>query len=124
LLARALLDQGKSVEASNVVASVKARALRIENPYARLNFMVDAGRVDAFSGQLSQGRSTLESTVKSAGDYGFLSTQLHARLILGEIECKKGDATKAHAQLSALEQIALSHGFSLIAQKASSLQKN
>ena len=123
-LARALLDQGKSAEAGNVIASVKARALRIENPYARLNFMVDAGRVDAFSGQLSQGRSTLDSIVKSAGDYGFLSTQLHARLILGEIECKKGDATKAHTQLAALQQIALSHGFTLIAQKATSLQKN
>jgi tetratricopeptide (TPR) repeat protein len=124
LLARALLDQGKSAEARNVIVSVKAQALRVENPYARLNFLVDAGRVDAFSGQLTQGRSTVDSAVKSAADYGFLGTQLHARLILGEIECKKGDATKAHAQLADLQQIARSHGFALIAEKASSLQKN
>lgn len=124
LLARVLLDQGKTAEARNVIASVKAQALKIENPYARLNFMIDAGRVNALSGQLSQGRSTLDSTLKSAGDYGFLGTQLHARLVLGEIERTKGDATKAHDQLATLQQIALSHGFALIAQKASSLQKN
>ena len=124
LLARALLDQGKSAEARDVVTSVKAQALRVENPYARLNFMVDAGRSDAFSGQLPQGRSTLDSVLKNAIDYGFLGTQLHARLVLGEIECKKGDLTKAHAQLAELQQIALSHGFALVAQKASSLQKN
>ena len=124
LLARALLDQGKSAEARNVIASVKAEALRIQNPYARLSFMVDAGRVDAFSGQLPRGRSTLDSAVKSAGDYGFLSTQLHARLVLAEIECKKGDVTKARAQLADLQQIALAHGFILVARRASSLQKN
>jgi ATP/maltotriose-dependent transcriptional regulator MalT len=124
LLARALLNQGKTPEARNMVAAARAKARKIENPYARLNFLIEAARVDALSGKLAEGRSTIEFSLKNATELGFLSTQLNARLAFGEIERKNGDAATARARLAVLEQDANAHGFVLIARQALSLQNN
>ena len=119
LLARSLLDQGKAAEARSAVSSVRAQALKIENPYARLNFLIDAARVDAFSGRFADSQSTLDSVLNNATELGFLGIQFKARLALGDIEHKRGDATKARTRLAVLQQDTSKRGFLLIARKAS-----
>jgi hypothetical protein len=62
----------------------------LENPYVKSNFLVEAARVDAFSGKLAGAKATLESVIQTATKFGFLNTQLRARLALAEIESKRG----------------------------------
>jgi eukaryotic-like serine/threonine-protein kinase len=124
VLARVLLALGKQSDAMKAVNSVRARALHAENPYVRLNFLVETARVDAFSGKIAEARAMLEKVVEEADRIGFVGTRLRARLAIGEIERKNGNAAKGSAALAAVNKDASARGFLLIAHDAASLQGN
>jgi serine/threonine protein kinase/tetratricopeptide (TPR) repeat protein len=121
-LAHALLDQGKTAEAVKAVGSVREMAKRIENPYVRSAFLVEAARVDAFSGKAASALATLDTGLQLANTHGFVFTQLRAKLTAAEIYQKKGDAAKADAALAAVRADALSGGLPLIVRQAENLR--
>jgi len=98
LLARALLEQGKSAEAGKTIEQAKTMVARVDNPYVQSNFFVEAARVQAFSGKSTEAVATLESVIQTAGKFGFLNTQLKARLALA-ILSRKGLASTSSSKL-------------------------
>ncbi len=60
---------------------------------------------------------------KEAHTAGLVAIEFEARLALGEVERKAGQATKARATLNALAQEAKAKGFNLIAAKAGGAAK-
>ena len=106
------------------VNSVRGRALQADNPYVRLNFLVEAARVDALSGKTAEARALLEKVLEQAEQHGFVGTKLKARLVAGEIERKKGNPTRGNEELAAVQKDANARGFLLIAQNAATLRNN
>ena len=121
-LAHALLDQGKTAEALKAIDSLRTAAKGIENPSVKSAFLIEAARVDAFSGKTAPALATLDSALQLANAHGFVLTQLRAKLTRAEIERKKGDAAKADAALAAIRADALSRGLPLIARQAENLR--
>ena len=121
-LAHALLDQGKKADALKAIDSIRAVAKRTENPSVRSTFMIEAARVDAFSGK-PDWRATLDSVLQVANAHGFVLIQLRAKLTTAEIEQKRGNAAKADATLASIRADALSRGLPLITRQAESLRK-
>jgi hypothetical protein len=56
--------------------------------------------------------------LSEAKRYGYLNYEYQARLELGEVEIKSGNAAAGRTQLAALSQDASRTGFLLIARKA------
>jgi len=122
-LARALLDQGKAKEALKTIDSMRAAAKRAENPFVRTGFLIEAARVDAMSGKLSDARSELDTALQLASAHGFTPLHLTARLTRIEIERDKGGLANPNSAVSAILADANSRGLSLIARRAGGLQR-
>jgi eukaryotic-like serine/threonine-protein kinase len=120
LLARALLVEGKSAEATRAVNQANVISSPSQDPSYRLTVAVAAARVYAAKDQngAPQAIQSLKSTIAQADTLGYSSIGLEARLVLGEIEMKSGKTAQGQAQLAALEKDATSKGFLLIARKA------
>jgi serine/threonine protein kinase/tetratricopeptide (TPR) repeat protein len=120
VLARALLDERKVAPAREAVAAA-APAGKSADRELQLSYLVTAARVQAASGQpsdVAQAMKSLRDAVAEATRYRYLGYQFEARLALGQIEMKSGDAAAGRARLSALETEAKAKGFGLIARKA------
>jgi len=122
-LARALLDQGKAKEALKTIDGMRAAAKRAENPFVRTGFLIEAARVDALSGKLSDARSELDTALQLALAHGFTPLHLTARLTRVEIERNKGDLANPNSAVAAILADANSRGLSLIARRAGVLQR-
>lgn len=122
-LLRALLDQGKTAEAVKALGSVQTMLKRVENPAVKCAFLIESARVYAWSGKSAEARSALDSALQLTAAHGFVLMQLKARLYAAEIELRKGNIAKSHADLAALRSEALSRGVLLIARQAESLHK-
>jgi ATP/maltotriose-dependent transcriptional regulator MalT len=121
-LARALLNQGKTNDAIKAIDSMRSAAKRAENPFVRIGFLIEAARVDGFSGKLRDARSELDSASQLASAHGFIPMQLTARLVRAEIDQKKGDAANVNSASAAIAAAANSRGLLLIAQQATELR--
>lgn len=124
MLARALLAQGKSIEASKELDPVAAQ--RLQNEEIRLEFSQVAALVRAASGNPSDQSAAikmLEAMLAEAAKHGYLGYAFEARLALGEIEVKSGRAVAGPARLRTLAKDARAKGFLLIARKAASAAK-
>jgi hypothetical protein len=124
LLARALLAQGKPIEASKELDSVAAE--KLQNEEVRLEFSQAAALVRAASGNPSDQSAAikiLEAMLVDATKHGYVGCAFEARLALGEIEVKSGHAAAGRARLTTLEKAARAKGFLLIARKAASAAK-
>ena len=121
-LARALLDQGKSKDALQIIDGMRAAAKRAENPYVRIGFLIETARVDAAAGKLSDARSELDNALQLASTHGFLPLHLKAQLTRAEVDQKKGNFANIDSTASTISADASSRGLSLIAKHASSLR--
>jgi len=101
---------------------MRSAAKRAENPFVRIAFLIEAARVDGFSGKLSEARSELDSAIQVASARGFIPLQLTARLTRAEVDRRKGDRSSANSAASAILDDANSRGLLLIARQASDLQ--
>src|SRR5579871_2097457 len=121
LLAFSLRQQGKIAEAHNALDQVQGLAAKAENPYIRANFLIDAARIALASRRPAEAKATLDSVMQTANKFGFVNTQLKARLALAEVELHGGDS-RAAERLAALERNAKARGFGAIAQQAAALR--
>jgi len=121
LLSRALLDQGRVVEAHQEVAYAAALARISQQRGDRLAFAIVAARTEAASGkptELESATLKLQATATEAGLQGFLGYQFDARLALAEIETKAGRGALARGSLEKLEKDARARGYQAIARNA------
>lgn len=70
------------------------------------------------SDQPELSRAQLEKILKEARTYEFAGVEFEARLALAELEKKSGHVSAPRTELAALESIARSKGFGLMARKA------
>jgi len=89
----------------------------------RTGFLIEAARVDAMSGKLSDARSELDTALQLASAHGFTPLHLTARLTRIEIERDKGGLVNPNSAVSAILADANSRGLSLIARRAGGLQR-
>jgi tetratricopeptide (TPR) repeat protein len=117
-LARALLLQHKDVEAGREIGFAADLAGGSPSREVHMRYAISAAKVRAATGGVAEAAKILEATLAEAMKYGYFGCQLEARLGLGEIEIKSGQATAGRARLEALEEDAKARGFLLIARKA------
>ncbi len=121
ILARALLAQGKVVEARQVIE--RAVPLAAKSPHTLLPVAITAARVRGADGKALEAARSLGGLLAEASRAGLVSYQLEIRLALGEIEVKSGKAVLGRARLEALEKEAAAKGFGLIAGKAAAARQ-
>ena len=122
-LTRALVNQGKSVQALKAIESTRTLANSTENPYVKSVFLIEAARAHAVPAKAATARAELDSALQLARAHGFTLLELRAGLASAEIEQKIGDAGKAVTTITSIRANALARGLSLIAQEAESLAK-
>jgi len=122
--ARALADQGKLPEASRAIAAATDLAGRIEAVLPRLTFGLDAAHVEIARGQAEQAGVRLDALRREAVERDFVGIEFEARLLLGRLALRSGDAVAGPAALAALEQDARARGFERIARLAAAARSS
>ncbi len=120
LLARSLLDQGKVDEARQEVARADGLARASQRRAVWLAFSIVAARAEASKGHpgdVARAVSSLQAAAAEAGRQGFLGYQFDARLALGEIEVRAGQAATARSVLEKLAKDAHASGFEAVARE-------
>jgi len=119
VLARALLAHGETEEAAQVINSVPIEG--VENKETRFDYTLASAGIRAASGkpenQISA-RKSINAMLAEATRRGYKGYEFKARLALGEIEMKSGQAATGRARLAGLEKDARAGGFLLIVGKA------
>jgi tetratricopeptide (TPR) repeat protein len=123
-LMEGLLDEGKPVEAAKEEQASRALAAKSTNQLNRLQFDLVSARVELAIGHMAAARPKLQRTLDSARAHLLLGIELETRLTLAELKRKLGQGVEAQADLVALEKLARSKGFGLIAAKALSVRNN
>jgi hypothetical protein len=121
LLALAWQAEGNPREAQQAVNRVEQRLKVTQDRLLRLSGGIAAARVQAASGApaaVGAARQRLNALLLEAETLGAVSIAYEARLALGEIEMKAGDAAAGRARLAALERDATAKGLINIATKA------
>jgi len=118
VLARALFEQNRLVEATKEIARSSELLGESENREARLALRILDGRVTAASARNADGARTIEATRLEAAKAGLVGLELEARLALGEIEMRSGKQSSGRARLESLQKDAAARGFGLIARKS------
>ena len=129
VLARCLLMQGKAADAQAVIKEARQVSASTQNPANHLLFAIAEARskISLSAGANSslgsrETRPDLRRCVNTARSLGFLSLEYEARLALSELEVRVNEPA-ALERLAALEKEAHSHGFDLIAGKATALRR-
>lgn len=121
LLARVFLEEGKSEEARQELGRAEILAQASRQSAQRVALSIVTARIAAASGSfpdLARAARELETSIAGARRLGFLGYQLEARLVLGEIESKKGRGPVARGILEKVEKDARASGFEAIARDA------
>jgi tetratricopeptide (TPR) repeat protein len=118
VLARVLLAQGKAPDALKEIEAGEVLAAKNQNLGARLDLQIAAGEVGTALGNAGTVKANLDSTLAQATKAGFVGYQFEARLALGKLELKSGNAAAAHDRLAALEKDAAAKGFLFLAGQA------
>ncbi|MBZ5558503.1 MAG: tetratricopeptide repeat protein [Acidobacteriia bacterium] len=125
-VARALLAEGKAVEAAKAVAraqSLPAAALATLPRDTRLVFDITGARTAAATGKSADGIRALNATLATATKGLMVWPQFEARLALGEIEMQSGQTAAGVARLQALERDATPKNFGLIARHTAAARR-
>src|SRR5579863_4769 len=143
ILARTLVDQGRTVDAQQAIE--EARALGQRSEVVRLPLIVS--EVDAVvrvagsaAASASSGTSmaantglqaaveasseSLKSVIAEAKRRGLLNVELEARLALGEMDMKYGNRRSGLTRLAAVEKAASARGYGLITRQAETARKS
>src|SRR5580698_4629815 len=121
-LIEGLLVQGKSLEAVKEELSSRVLAEKSTNLFNRLQFDLVSARLKLAIGHLAAARPELQRILESARTHLLLEIKFETRRTLTELEKKLGQGIEAQADLVALEKLARSKGFDLIAGKALSVR--
>jgi tetratricopeptide (TPR) repeat protein len=121
-LIQVLLKEQNVPAAKSEADATAALAGKTQNLYARLEFDLQTAEVQVWSNNFGPAGEALSAVLKDARAHSLLGVQLQTRLSQAELEVKSGQATAARETLIALERSAYRAGFSLIANRASSLR--
>jgi predicted negative regulator of RcsB-dependent stress response len=119
----ALLDLGDVAGAGAQIEQATTLALQANDRNLKLMIAIAKARIDAASGKIDDAMKGLAAVERDAHAAGLVAIEFEARLALGEVERKAGQAAKARATLNAIAQEAKGKGFNLIAAKAVSASK-
>jgi hypothetical protein len=125
-LSRALLALGRLPEARRRIERAGAIARESGNPALQWETAIAAARIQAASGNRSdigESMRRLEAIVAQAASAGFPDLGLEARLALGEMELKGGDALAGRPLLEAVERDSARAGVHLLSLKADAALK-
>jgi tetratricopeptide (TPR) repeat protein len=114
----ALLAQGKQGEAQEEVGAAQQLDNKSQNRFLRLQFELISGRVVLASDHPDASRPLFQRVAADAHRYGFVGLELADELALAELANKTKRSPQAQVQLHALQKLANSKGFGLIARKA------
>ena len=123
-LIEGLLGQGKSLEAAKEEYASRTLAAKSTNQLNRLQFDLASARVELAIGHTAVARPRLQRTLDSARAHLLPGIELETRIGLAELKKKLGQRVEAQADLVALERLARSKGFGLIAEKALSARNS
>jgi tetratricopeptide (TPR) repeat protein len=121
LAARARLEQGDragAIEAGGRAAELGGAS---QAPGVRLEARIAVARVQAGSGlqaDLAEARAELERALAEAEALGLAGPEFEARLALGQIEARAGQAEAGRARLEALRRETEARGYVLFARQA------
>jgi hypothetical protein len=121
VLSRALLAQGKLVDAQQSIARATAALGQSHRRELEWIAAITAMRVKVASGKTegsSEAARSLVAIESAANAAGFVNVVLEARLAIGEIEMSSGNSNAGRAHLEALQRDASNGGFPLMARKA------
>jgi len=121
--AKVFLAQHNPGKAQEAIGRALELSRRSQNRASRVWVETVSAQVRASLGKPAAARESLKATLAEAKKYGFIRNELEARLALGEIEMKSGQAVAGRARLEALEKDAAAKGFGLIARKAAAAQR-
>ena len=120
-LARSLILDGGLADAQQEVDV--AEKLGAQDRMVRISLAITSARLKARAGKLKEARQDLDSQLKETNERNLVALQYEIRLALAEIEAPSDSKSKGQL-LAALEHDARNSGYSLVATKASHLQKS
>jgi tetratricopeptide (TPR) repeat protein len=123
ILIRSLLAQNKNAEAKQIASQWQSMKASSEDRFTEVASKVVNAEILSSVARPGEAIDLLETSVREATRYGFVSLQFEARLALSEALNRGGQKTAARAQLAYLERSARAKGFLLIARKASTIRK-
>ena len=121
ILARSLLEQGKTGAAETEIKRAQELAAQSENRLNKIAVEIAGARVNAAQGKVGEARAQAQSALRDATSIGVVPYELEARLALGQTEMKSRNAVAGRAQLQSLAKDAKAKGFGLIATRAAAL---
>jgi eukaryotic-like serine/threonine-protein kinase len=118
VMARSLIQEQKTLAASETLRRVRALSAKSYNPTVRFDAALAAARLYAAEYRFADSIRTLRSALPSTVKADCVRCQLEARLELGEIELQAGNRSEGSLQLRQVADEAQRRGFGLIAQSA------
>jgi DNA-binding winged helix-turn-helix (wHTH) protein/tetratricopeptide (TPR) repeat protein/TolB-like protein len=118
VLARELVEGGKTAEAARILGRTSSLLAKSYDPTVRFDVALAIAQLRGAQHRFDDARRTIRPALESAVAVGCMRCQLEARLELGEIEIKGGNAKRGRAQLHDLADEAGRRGFRLIAERA------
>jgi eukaryotic-like serine/threonine-protein kinase len=124
IMARALLAQGKLDEAQREMERATTALGKGQQKETKLFVTIASARVRAASAHptgKNASEKTLQWALAEATRTGFMSAELEARLVLGEIEMHSGNSAGGRTHLEELERDATKRGFGSVARKVAAV---
>jgi len=118
VLSRALLRQGKLVEARTAIAEAVRLSAKSQDVSVRIPAMINHAYVMAAGKNLGGAETTAREALTRTRNLGLFRLQLEASLALGRIQMAGPNRAAGSSRLKALEKTARAKGFELIARKA------
>jgi len=119
VLARSLLEEGKTSEAASAITEAKSMLGRIENQRVRLYAQMVSALVDGASGDPARAQAAIDSlgpVIDEAAADGSIRPVLWGKYALGRVELEAGKP-EGRPRLEAVRKEAAARGFGLIAAK-------
>lgn len=117
-LADALLQLGRTQEATSAVHDANALISEVPDPLTRLDMSMVSARLAAALGKPADAVRSLQSVAAEARKRGAVVAEFDARLAEGEIEVASPQRKVGEGRLRSLQKDAQARGFLLTARKA------
>jgi len=117
VIVESLLAQGKQSEAQKEVEAVQHLGTSSQNLFLRLQFELASGRVLLASDRPEASRPVFQKVESDSQRHGFVGLALADKLALAQLANRTKHVSQAQIELHALQKVATSKGFGLIARK-------
>jgi tetratricopeptide (TPR) repeat protein len=123
VLARSLLDRGKSAESAQAIQRAEELSGKSSDRTVVLSVAITAASIRAAGGDATKSLKDLETVVRKAHSARLVQLELEARLALAQIEIAGARFQAGERDLQAVEMEASSRGYKFIAERAAEARK-